>query len=154
MPNNGMNEAGDKMASNRGNASPKGVSKKAGPLHKVKAGSTCFTIHSSANASPSSRVPIRWRWKRQLGGDHLQTLKGADYARGCGEVVLHSAQGRQVGEHPHLFERLHAQNGVSTYLDRSGLNLPYKLTGEPSMKKSCHGVTGQSNHSHRTKKIL
>jgi len=39
MANNGMNEAGDKMATNRGDASPKGRSKKAGPLHKVKAGS-------------------------------------------------------------------------------------------------------------------
>ena len=45
MPNSGMNEAGDKMATNRGNASPKGRSKKAGPFHKVKAGSAVVPIY-------------------------------------------------------------------------------------------------------------
>ena len=45
MPNNGMNEGGDKMATNRGEASPKGRSKKAGPFHKVKAGSAVVPIY-------------------------------------------------------------------------------------------------------------
>ena len=45
MPNNGMNEAGDKMATNRGNAPPKGRSKKAGPFLKVKAGSAVVPIY-------------------------------------------------------------------------------------------------------------
>ena len=45
MPNNGMNEAGDKMATNRGNVPPKGRSKKAGPFHKVKAGSAVVPIY-------------------------------------------------------------------------------------------------------------
>jgi hypothetical protein len=40
-----MNEAGDKMATNRGNASPKGRSKKAGPFLKVKAGSALVPIY-------------------------------------------------------------------------------------------------------------
>lgn len=45
MPNSGMNEGGDKMATNRGDASPKGRSKKAGPFHKVKAGSAVVPIY-------------------------------------------------------------------------------------------------------------
>jgi integrase len=45
MPNSGMNEGGDKMATNRGEASPKGRSKKAGPFHKVKAGSAVVPIY-------------------------------------------------------------------------------------------------------------
>jgi integrase len=45
MPISGMNEAGDKMATNRGEASPKGRSKKAGPFHKVKAGSAVVPIY-------------------------------------------------------------------------------------------------------------
>ena len=45
MPNNGMDEAGDKMATNRGNATPKKRSKKAGPFLKVKAGSAVVPIY-------------------------------------------------------------------------------------------------------------
>jgi integrase len=45
MPNSGMNEAGDKMATNRGEASPKGRSKKSGPFLKVKAGSAVVPIY-------------------------------------------------------------------------------------------------------------
>ena len=45
MPNNGMNEAGDKMATNRGEAPPKWRSKKAGPFLKVKAGSAVVPIY-------------------------------------------------------------------------------------------------------------
>jgi integrase len=45
MPNSGMNEGGDKMATNRGDASPKGRSKKAGPFLKVKAGSAVVPIY-------------------------------------------------------------------------------------------------------------
>ena len=45
MPNNGMNEAGDKMATNPGDASPTVRNKKAGPFHKVKAGSAVVPIY-------------------------------------------------------------------------------------------------------------
>jgi integrase len=45
MPNSGMNEGGDKMATNRGEASPKVRNKKAGPYHKVKAGSAVVPIY-------------------------------------------------------------------------------------------------------------
>ena len=45
MPNNGMNEAGDKMATNSGDASPTVRNKKAGPFHKVKAGSAVVPIY-------------------------------------------------------------------------------------------------------------
>jgi hypothetical protein len=45
MPNNGMDEAGDKMATNRGNASPKGRTRKAGSILKVKAGSAVVPIY-------------------------------------------------------------------------------------------------------------
>jgi hypothetical protein len=45
MPGNGMDEAGDKMATNRGNASPKGRTKNAGPFLKVKAGSAVVPIY-------------------------------------------------------------------------------------------------------------
>jgi integrase len=45
MPNNGMDEAGDKMATNRGNATPKRRSKKSGPFLKVKAGSAVVPIY-------------------------------------------------------------------------------------------------------------
>jgi integrase len=45
MPNSGMNEAGDKMATDRGEASPTGRSKKAGPFLKVKAGSAVVPIY-------------------------------------------------------------------------------------------------------------
>ena len=40
-----MIEGGDKMATNRVDASPKGRSKKAGPFHKVKAGSAVVPIY-------------------------------------------------------------------------------------------------------------
>ena len=45
MPNSGMNEAGDKMATNGGADKPKGRSKKAGPFLKVKAGSAVVPIY-------------------------------------------------------------------------------------------------------------
>ena len=45
MPKSGMNEGGDKMATNRGEAPPKGRSKKAGPFLKVKAGSAVVPIY-------------------------------------------------------------------------------------------------------------
>ena len=48
MPNNGMNEAGDKMATNAGKASPKQRNKKAGPFLKVKAGSAVVPIYRTA----------------------------------------------------------------------------------------------------------
>ena len=44
-PNNGMIEAGDKMATNRGGASSKVRCKKAGPFHKVKFGSALVPIY-------------------------------------------------------------------------------------------------------------
>lgn len=40
-----MNEAGDKMATNRGDNSPKGRKKKAGPFLKVKAGSAAVPVY-------------------------------------------------------------------------------------------------------------
>ena len=45
MPNSGMDEAGDKMATNQGKTSPKVRSKNAGPFHKVKAGSAVVPIY-------------------------------------------------------------------------------------------------------------
>ena len=43
-----MNEAGDKMATNRGEALPKGRRKKAAPFLKVKAGSAVVPIYRTA----------------------------------------------------------------------------------------------------------
>lgn len=45
MPISGMNGAGDKMATNRGNAPLKGRSKKSGPFLKVKSGSAVVPIY-------------------------------------------------------------------------------------------------------------
>ena len=48
MPTSGMFEAGDKMATNRGDSPPKVRSKKAGPYFKVKAGSAVVPIYRTA----------------------------------------------------------------------------------------------------------
>jgi len=45
MPSSGMNEGGDEMATDQVDAFPKRRSKKAGPFHKVKAGSAVVPIY-------------------------------------------------------------------------------------------------------------
>jgi hypothetical protein len=94
MPNSGMNKSGDKMATNRGEASPRGRSKKAGPFHKVKAGSAVVQIFRTESKGRVRFTPSFLRDGRRM----LKMFNDLEFAKKEGFFVAHPTLRRRLHE--------------------------------------------------------